>query len=84
MTIAFLDTETVCAKVKEEGGVRGSPGIVYVYKYKGKTYTGGFGGESGICLELECYLNNECLDVEVSTLFPFMSRVKVTKSKYSK
>ena len=79
--MVFWETETVCAKVKYEGGTKGIKSIVYVYKYKGKTYSSSFDSSAGICLDIECYQNKECLDVEVSTLLPFLSRVKVSKPK---
>lgn len=81
MYIAFIDTKVVCAKVKQEGGTKGVKSLVYTYKYNGKSYTGSFNSSAGICLDIECYQDEECLDVEVSTLLPFMSRVKVSKPK---
>jgi hypothetical protein len=72
----FMNSKVVCAKVKQEGGTRGMKGLVYFYNYQGKVYKGSFDSSSGISMRLDVYKDNDCFEVEVSTIFPSMSRVK--------
>ena len=83
--LTFRDTERVCARVKKESiGGKGGKSLIYFYKYKGEIYQGSFNSTSGISLRLDVYKDKECFEVEVSTLFPSMSRVVVTKPKKKK
>lgn len=79
--LVFMNSEIICAKVKQEGAVKGMKGLVYYYKYKGKVYRGNFDSSSGISMRLDVYKDKECLEVEVSKLIPSISRVKVIQSK---
>ncbi|WP_043023732.1 hypothetical protein [Fluviicola taffensis] len=71
-----MNSKIVCAKVKQEGGTKGWKGMVYFYKYQGKIYKGSFDSSTGFCMRIDCYDKDECVDVEVSTTFPSMSRLK--------
>lgn len=73
--LVFISTATVCGKVVYATNVKGKS-IVYSYSYKGNTYKGSFLAKNGLCARIDCYDKNECIEVEVSTLMPFMSRLK--------
>lgn len=75
--IIFIKSKVVCAKMKQEGSIKGRKGMVYFYKYNGKTYRGNFDvSDSGMCPRLDCYEDNDCLQVEVSSIIPSISRLK--------
>ena len=82
--VIFMDTEKVCAKVKREAEGKHGKSLIYFYKYKGEIYEGSFNSKMGISLRLDMYKDKECLEVEVSTLFPSQSRVVVTKPEKKK
>lgn len=79
--IAFLKTEMVCARVKELSAIKGREVLVYTYKYKGKQYNGNFDSSAGISMRLDVYKDRDCVEVEVSTMLPFMSRIKKHEPK---
>lgn len=79
--LCFINTEDACAKVKYESSIKGRRVMVYFYKYKGEIYKGNFGIASEKCLKLECYKDVDCLEIEVSTIFPSMSRLKVKSAE---
>lgn len=74
--LVFMNSEIVCAKVKQEASIKGRKGLVYFYKYQGKIYRGNFSSSSGISMRLDVYKDDDCFEVEVSTMFPSISRVK--------
>lgn len=73
--LIYAKSEVVCAKVKQEGHGRGRNTLIYFYKYNGQIYKGNFEVSSGNCPKVNCY-EDECLDIEVSTMFPSFSRLK--------
>ena len=77
--VVFMNSKVICAKVKQEGSIRNRKVLVYFYKYKETVYKGSFDSSSGICMQLDCYTNDDCFEIEVSTLLPFMSRLKQRK-----
>ena len=79
MHIAFLDVEVVCGRVTGESHRKGSS-ITYQYTYKGKSYRGSFLAENGLSSHMNAY-ENRCIDIEVSTLVPWLSRLKKYKAR---
>ena len=81
--LIFMDYKILCAKIESEGGIKGQKGLIYIYRYNGEVYRGSFYSSEGISVNLHDYDNRDCFEVEVSTIFPSMSRVHRTYKKYN-
>lgn len=75
--IAFSDVEVVCGKVIGETHYKGSS---LIYEYKGERHRGSFPASGGLSSHWNSY-ENRCVDIEVSTMFPLMSRLKKYKER---
>lgn len=80
--IAFLKTEVVCGKVTKASHSKGTYSLIYWYNYKGTVYEGSFSAQSSMCTRADCY-ENRCVDIEVSSWLPWMSRLKEYPAHHS-
>lgn len=74
--LVFCDSTVVHAKIRSDSESRGSSHLVYYYSYKGVVYSGKLLVKDGMCPRYDCYQNSDSIEVEVSNLWPFMSRWK--------
>ena len=80
LQVAFIKTEVVCGKVTRASHSKSTYSLIYWYEYQGTVYEGSFSAQGSMCARADCY-ENRCVDIEVSTWLPWMSRLKEYPSK---